>query len=422
MQKNFLFLFPLAASLMLSGCALPPEMNFDGELRRPRPELTGMSRAMEVASAIQTTANCLGCADTALWPDEKHLASEMGFDPKKNAEAADRRYKEALREWERKDFELRKDEKARAEHRKRRPIPPAIQPRSSTFPDGLLIADSLDGRWSNWGEAVPLGLAIDVGFWLLKPSDDEDIRKPPSNYLKAAIVLKNGVRTHKEFTDSELEPKDIEFRNAALTAAEDFVILLTKSAVDLGFKPVGDMKVSFINLGTRPDINGIWQLLENDAIGCPKIKNPDEVSHGTRFNSCRVEWAPYRQPFADHQYTWRLNKAPVPAALGGTDDTPFWVAHFGYEFLNEVPFYVDKAEHPAMTEGEYQNAFSRGLAKHLQDGQYVYVPSYLVGDGVEGVPGTWTPQVVMEKNAVHYFSVIVPEGTKALPIEPEKRK
>ena len=58
----------------------PQKMGLNLSLPEPRPTTNESSYAMKVATAIQTTARCLGCKDTILWQDEKAMASSASFD------------------------------------------------------------------------------------------------------------------------------------------------------------------------------------------------------------------------------------------------------------------------------------------------------------------------------------------------------
>ena len=88
MPNHPALLSALTASLILSGCSIPKGTLSGIDLQEPRPTTDNASHAMQVASVIHTTVNCLGCKDTILWADEKELSDKMVFDSKQNTRRA----------------------------------------------------------------------------------------------------------------------------------------------------------------------------------------------------------------------------------------------------------------------------------------------------------------------------------------------
>ena len=366
----------------------------------PRPTTTESSYAMQVTKEIKTTANALGCQDAVLWSDEAELADKIGFHPRRNVKAQMnqfrkemRAYQSALREWERNG--------SKPGEKPKPPVSPLLNGASRS---GALLAyvypDLLDGRvntkgWSNLG----VGVALEVTNNLLSTKIDNNEDDPPANYLHMAMVLpkESQIDSHHFDGAPNLTDDEITYRNVGVFAAQRFVRLLTKSAVDMGYRPVGELQTEYLTWKDKPEWSYVWQPLENDVAGCPK------VTEGMgREDVCRVEWAPYRKGGYVFQYTWRLNKEAVPNALGGDGKKTAWIAHFGYDILRDSPLFISKAKNEPWTLIDRTKLFTiaMGLQKYLKDGEFVYVPMCRVGED-------WKPQRVLDKNGEHFFTVIV---------------
>ena len=399
MHRNLALTISLSSLLALGGCTVPKQ--FDATLTEPRPETVGISDAMLIAAAIETTADCVGCQDTMLWPNEAGLSDKVGFDTLLNIEKA----QEAHRQWER--------ARDRAKW-KNEPIPP--EPKMPTASATLqtvspyMLADSLDGRWTNPGASLGVGIALDVVVSLLTP-EDRTLHNPPADNLKAAFVLPDMKSIPSVYNEDVLTKDEKERRNAGYYAATEWLKLLTKAAEDLGYTAVGPLQFPKTLYRGKPDWSYSWQPLENEAIGCPTVTADSE-----RDEVCRVEWAPYFVPLETKQWAWKLNKKIVPKALGGDGKTERWVASFGYPWLIPSALRVEEAKNVTESDALRDFRFALALQKHLNKNWFVYVPAYEIAEN------HWTPQRVLTEKGVHYFSFIVPEGTKALPVDPDKVK
>lgn len=407
-----LFSTLISSALLLTGCAITPTSLSGIELQEPRPTTEQSSNAMKIASVIKTSVNCLGCNDTVLWADEKDFANKMVFDTKRNTRLA---YAE-VRAYQAEITRLRKAGQLTAETM---PKPPRIllnpnQSSSGTLTNSLMIADSLDGRWTNSSASLGTGLALAAVGSLLSSVQDENLDYPPTDYVKAAFVLppENKIVFENEIKNPKLTPERNHEINLGIYAGKQFVQMLTKRAIEMGFKPVGDLVVDFIGepSPTNSSWTNIYQLLENDAIGCPKY-DPKNPSWMGEFGYCRVEWGPYRPIGVREAYSWKIAKELVPSALGGDGKTTRWINHFGYNQDRYYPLNIVNSKLKFLDGLAFEHRFLMGLQKHLNPGQAIYIPTYKYYDEQDNAK--WTPQVVLDSNGTHYFSVVVSQKSPA---------
>ena len=138
-------------------------------------------------------------------------------------------------------------------------------------------------------------------------------------------------------------------------------------------------------------------------MGCPKVTEKSE-----RENICRVEWGHYHTYGVDLGTIRYFDQGLIPAALGGNGKRTGWMTFFGYDRDHTGPLYFGEATN-VKDEVKIQRDFVMGIQKHMTKGMYAYVPSYKID-------GKNTPQVVMDKDHVYNFAVIVPrEGAKVAP-------
>ena len=414
MRKYLALLSVISSTLMLTGCATQPSSLSGIELPEPRPTTDKSSYAMEVASVIRTTVNCLGCKDTVLWADEKDHANKMVFDTKRNTSLA---YAEA-RAYMDEVNRLRRDGKLTAETLPKPPrimLTPNQSSSSGTLTNSLMLADSLDGRWTNSSSSLGTGLAFAAVGMLFSSVHDENLKYPPTDYLKAAFVLPpdNKIIFEKEVNDPKRKTEQNRNINLGIYAGKQFVQLLTKAAIDMGFTPVGDMVVDFVGdpSPTNAAWNDIYQILENDKLGCPKYdpKNPGWMK---QFGYCRVQWGPYHPIGVQEAHSWKVAKAIVPKVLGGDGKTERWIYHFGYNQQRAWPLVLS---HSKLSENEQtllEHQFVLNLQKYLKPGQVIYVPSFKYVDANNQEKRS--PQRVLDNKGTHYFSVVVPENSPAL--------
>lgn len=416
MRKYLALLSVISSTLMLTGCATQPSSLSGIELPEPRPKTDKSSRAMEVASFIRTTVNCLGCKDTVLWADEKDHANKMVFDTKRNTRLA---YAEA-RAYMDEVNRLRRDGKLTAETL---PKPPRImlnpaQSSSGTLTNSLMLADSLDGRWTNSSSSLGTGLAFAAVGMLFSSVHDENLKYPPTDYLKAAFVLPpdNQIRFEKEVNDPKRKPEQNRNINLGIYAGKQFVQLLTKAAIDMGFTPVGDMVVDFV--GDPSPTNAAWtdiyQILENDKLGCPKY-DPKNPGWKKQFGYCRVQWGPYHPIGVQEAHSWKVGKAIVPEVLGGNGKTERLIYHFGYNQQRAWPLVLNQSKLSQNEQTLLEQQFVLSLQKYLKSGQVIYVPSFKYVDANNKEKRS--PQCVLDHKGIHYFSVVVPEHSLA-PVTP----
>lgn len=404
MFKQISLYTALVSTLILSGCTSLPGLNLD--LPEPRPVIKDSSHAMKVASAIQTTAHCFGCLDTPLWQDEKDLENTASFYAKRVAIAE---YK-AASEYREKLSELRKQGKLNKETL---PPPPKVvlnemayqkekaYAKSNGLTNGLMLANSFDGRWSNPGASLGAGLALGLLFSSAPPDEDENRMFPPADFMKAAIVVPEKIPFDK-FSKGNFSQEENEKQNASAYGATEFVRLMTKSAVDMGYKPVGDVRYRIWN--DRWEL--VYQPLENDAIGCPKVTPETD-----RIDMCRIEFGNYTHYAVRHVFTYHYEKTVVPDILGGDGKKVRWIAHMGYHQDQKFALIVDEAEKLIDEEGDRNYRLAMGMQKHIKPGQFIYVPSYHLSNG------EWSPQCVLDSKGTHYFAVVVPENRPA-PVAP----
>ena len=422
MFKRIALFSTLASTLVLSGCVTAPFA--DQTLPEPRPETTEASYAMKVATQIQTTARCIGCKDTVLWHDEKYLADKVGFNPMQvvydDYREADKYYA-TVRRLHREKGKLTKED-----------LPPAPKvvlnnsnatpsETSDTLTTSLMLADSFDGIWSNSNSGASLGVGLALGLLgsSLKIKEDENLQDPATSYMKAVFVLPPEDKiTYRHFQYPQLSKEENEYYNVSAFASMELVRQMTKSAVEMGYKPVGDIRVWIMDDGIlgKPEWWFVYQPIENDAIGCPKITEDMDVTDMT--DMCRIEFGFYNVMAVRKPYTFFFQKEVVPEILGGDGKTERWLAHFGYNYRNVSGLRIDEAKSPKDTEGERNYRFAMGLQKYLKPGQFVYVPAYEIGKD------KWSPQCVLDNKGVHYFSVVVPQNrpVTATPVaqEPEQ--
>lgn len=412
----------LASALALTGCAVTSHSLSGIDLQEPRPTTNQSSHAMQVASVIKTTVNCLGCEDTGLWADEKDLSDKMVFDAKRNTQ---RDYAEA-RAYQAEVNRLRKEGKLTPETAPKPPrivLNPNQSSSSGTLTNSLMIADSFDGRWTNSSASLGAGLALAAVGSLFSSVQDENLDYPPADYVKAAFVLppEKKIVIENEINNPELTPERNREINLGIYAGKQFVQMLTQAAVDMGFKPVGELVVDFI--GDPSPTNSRWlniyQLLENDAIGCPKY-DPKNPSWMDEFGYCRVEWGPYRPMGVREAYSWKIAKEIVPTALGGDGKTERWINHFGYNQDRYYPLNIMQSKLSHLDKLAFEQRFLMGLQKYLKPGQAIYVPAYKYYDEQE--KRRWTPQAVLDSTGTHYFTVVVPENRPVTKIESGNQK
>lgn len=390
----------LVSTLLLSGCATPPGLDLD--LPEPRPVIKDSSHAMKVASAIQTTAHCFGCQDTPLWNDEKELANTASFYAKRVALAE---YK-AASEYREKVSELHKLGKLNKETL---PPPPKVvlnemayqkeraNANSNGLTNGLMLANSVDGRWSNPGASLGAGLALGLLFSSAPPDEDENKMFPPADFMKAAIVLPEKIPFDK-FNKGNFSQEEKEKLNASAYGATEFVRLMTKSAVDMGYKSVGDVRFRT----TEGKWQIVYQPLENDAIGCPKVTPETD-----RTKMCRIEFGNYSHYTVRHPYTHHYEKTVVPTIFGGNGKTERWIAHVGYFRHTPSGLIVNVAKHLTEKDGDRNYRLALGMQKYLKAGQFIYVPAYRLSNGQK------TAQCVLDNKGIHYFAVISAEKKPA---------
>lgn len=407
----------LISTLVLSGCATPPGGGLDLNLAEPRPTSTDSSYAMKVATAIQTTARCLGCKDTILWQNEKSLANTASFYAKRVSLeeyklASD--YRQTIRE-------LHKSGKLTKESL---PPPPKVvlneqnyqstQDKSGGLSNSLMLADSFDGKWTNPGSSLGAGLALGLLLSSSAPENDENKMFPPANYMKAAIVLPNKI-PFEQFNHKQLSTEEKAKENASAYGAIEFVRLMTKSAVDMGYKPIDDVRFVVNKFAEKPYWEIVYQPLENDDIGCPKV-----LPNSDRKDICRIEFGNYTMYNIRHPYTHFYEKNIVPTIFGGNGKTTRWMAHMGYHRNHPFGLIVDKARNLTSKDGDRNYRHAMGMQKHLKAGQFIYVPAYFLSNGQK------TPQCVLDNKGVHYFSVVVPENrpvqVKPVVANPEKEQ
>lgn len=369
--------------LALTGCS--SVMQFPtSNLPQPRPSAENVkapSMAMQIASEIRTTNACIGCADTLLWDDEAHLAKEAGFDPEET-------------------------QRQIAAARKERGQDESRDSGDGLFSigSGYMVADSMDGIWNN-SPSIGTGLGVGLGLGLLSrvitAKSDIDV-SPATENFKFAYVFPSD----RKYRVKGYQPEASRFEedHARLYAAKTFVDVAAKTAEDFGFKRIGEIRVGFFR--QKNGLVGwsyIWQPLENEALGCPKVTEKTE-----RDDMCRVEWAPYWSLTKPVEQFWIFRESLVPKVMGGDGKKTAWMAFFGYDNVHFGPLYVDEASN-VPDEGKLLHDFALGMQKHMTKGMYAYVPSYKID-------GKNTPQVVMDKDHVYNFAVIVPrEGAKVAP-------
>lgn len=356
--------------LALTGCS--SVMQFPtSALPEPRPSAENVkqpSKAMQIAKAIKTTWGCVGCADTLLWDNEENLAKEAGFDP----------------------VEIQKTIVYGSK---------SSDGSSLSVGSGFMVADSLDGAWSN-NVSLGAGLGVGLGLALLTGKSSIDYN-PPTAYYKFGYVFPDNKKIR--VAGFKADGKNIDEEHVRLYAAKRFVEVAAKTAEDFGFKRIGQLQVHFFrDYGPHP-WDMIWQPLENDALGCPKVTEKSE-----RENICRVEWGHYHTYGVDLGTIRYFDQGLIPAALGGNGKRTGWMTFFGYDRDHTGPLYFGEATN-VKDEVKIQRDFVMGIQKHMTKGMYAYVPSYKID-------GKNTPQVVMDKDHVYNFAVIVPrEGAKVAP-------
>lgn len=277
-----------------------------------------------------------------------------------------------------------------------------------------MVADSLDGVWNN-SPSIGAGLGVGLLLGILSSGSGsteyvERVNTSPSTEnFKFGYVFSKVKKVRVEGYKPEYPGEDAQ--HARLFAAKIFVEVAAKTAVDFGFTRVGPIWVNFFresNWGL--DWNYIWQPLENEALGCPKVTDATE-----REDVCRVEWVPYSSYTPSFDETWLFQSGIVPDALGGDGKKDAWMAFLGYTDSHFGPLFVDEADN-IEDEVRLQHDFVIGLQKHMTAGMYAYVPSYRI-DGKD------TPQVVINKDHVYNFAVIVPRksGKPAVVPKTEQR-
>ena len=262
-----------------------------------------------------------------------------------------------------------------------------------------MVVDSLDGVWNNRPSiGAGLGVGLLLGILSSGSGSTEYVERvntsPSTENFKFGYVFSKAKKVRVEGYKPEYPGEDAQ--HARLFAAKTFVEVAAKTALDFGFTCVGPIRVNFFresNWGL--DWNYIWQPLENEALGCPKVTDATE-----REEVCRVEWAPYPSYTPPFDETWLFQSGIVPDALGGDGKKDAWMAFLGYTDSHFGPLFVDEADN-VEDEVRLQHDFVMGLQKHMTAGMYAYVPSYRI-DGKD------TPQVVIDKDHVYNFAVIVP--------------
>lgn len=406
MFKSLIFCQALLATVVLTGCVSAPR--YEIALPEPRPSATEPSYAMQVATAFQNNLRCLGCKDTYLWQNEKHLISKARF----NSHAVTRHEYDEADEY----MKMLRKSKDKASL----PPPPKVvlnrmdnhqaqqKKNSGGFTNGFMLADSFDGRWTNPGSSLGAGLALGLLLSSSPMTDDEENQKyPSSDFLKVAIVLPKNIPFDK-FRPKNMTADEIESENATAYAAQEFVRLMTKSAVDLGFKPVGDVKFYVNEFARKPYWERAYQLLENDAIGCPKITAESE-----RHDVCHITFSRLGKPGSLNDKYNRFLKQPVPKILGGDDKKEHWIAYMGYRPKERFGLILEEAKNLTKTQEDMNHQLAIGLQNHLASNQFVFVPSYKLTDGIK------TTQCVLDNKGTHYFSVVVPKQQPA-PVAPVK--
>lgn len=247
MLKRIALVSTFSTTFLLAGCAVPPKDGLNLSLPEPRPTTNESSYAMKVATAIQTTARCLGCKDTILWQDEKAMASSASFDTR----VVTREEYKAVNEYRDRIKELNKAGKLTKEN-----LPPApkvvlnerdIVPKPTNgngLTNGLMLANSIDGRWSNPGSSLGAGLALGLLLGGTGPDNDENRLFPPTKYMKLAFVLPEKIPFQK-FNYERMTAEENERENVSCYGAAEFVRVMTKSAEDMGYKPVGELQYDF---------------------------------------------------------------------------------------------------------------------------------------------------------------------------------
>ena len=165
--------------------------------------------------------------------------------------------------------------------------------------------------------------------------------------MKAAFVLPEKIPLNL-FNYEQLTPEEQELRNASCFGAAELVRVMTKSAIDMGYKPVGDIQYDIRDgkYVTKPYMAYVYQPLENDALGCPKVSKDTD-----RIDMCRVEFGNYNSRFVRHTYTNIYEKAVEPTILGGDGKTKRWIIHMRYNNEYRFGLIVDDAKNLKISEG-----------------------------------------------------------------------
>ena len=389
--KRITFFFSSAAAVLLTGCASTYH-DFAAEISQPRPLSTETSEAARILYGKfpqYLDKQMILSVDTAIWDDEKNTIfggfheSNIYYDL----------------------YKARSDEKresvARSLMLRYGTVPHAMQgSRLKAQASGESGASLSDAALTAWGFSNPVagigvtqtgssgfstfGVAMGIAGWLLTP--DNSLVGIEPVYLKddlySAVNLSYSLPAKKVTGDDKQKREQI---------AKDLVKQATDILVDRGFIRVGEPQngavFEYRNRFTWTPV--VYQKLENDAVGCPKVLNDDKQK---LRDICRVEFYSDEESMTLQEVNGELNAGLLTKAFVDT--------HAGFEMPSSPSNSLEK-EGSALHLAVLKELVKRNPAIRL------YLPAE------QDQNGRWIPQRVLDQQGEHFFVVTVKRSASA---------
>lgn len=371
--------------VLLSGCASSYH-DFAADISQPRPVTTEASEAAKILYGKfpqYLDKQMILSVDTAIWDDEEGMVlggfheGDIYYDLYK-AQSEEKRAKAA------RSLMLRHGTVPHA-MRENWLKAQAKGESGASVSDAVLTAWGFSNRVAGIGATQAgasgfssFGIAMGIAGWLLTP-DDSPVGIEPYYLMKdlyGTVNLSYSLPAKKMTGDDKQKREQI---------ATDLVKQTTDILVERGFIRVGNPQngavFEYRNRFTWTPV--VYQKLENDALGCPKVLNDEKQK---LRDICRVEFYSDEESMTLQEANGELNAGLLTKAFVDT--------HAGFE-MPESPSDSLKKEGPAL-----HLTVLKELVKH-NPAIRLYLPAE------QDQNGRWIPQRVLDQQGEHFFVVTV---------------
>ena len=401
-KKRIVFGLSLVVVVLLSGCASSYH-DFAADISQPRPVTTETSEAAKILYGKfpqYLDKQMILSVDTAIWEDEKGTVlggfheSDIYYDLYKPRSDENR------------------EKAARSLMLRHGTVPHAMRENwlkaQAKGESGASVSDAV---LTAWGFSNPVagigatqagasgfssfGIAMGIASWFLTPNNSPAEIEP--EYLKDDLY--GAVNVSYSLPAKEVTGEDKQKREQI---AKSLVEQATDILVEQGFSRIGKTQngavFEYRNHFTWTPV--VYQKLENDALGCPKVVNDEKQK---LRDICRVEFYSDEESMTLQEVNGEINAGVLTKAFVDT--------HAGFEM----------PESPADTLKEKGSALHLAVLKEMVR-RNPKIRLYLPAE--QGANGQWTPQRVLDQRGEHFFVVPVkrsPETRTTADINAEQK-